>query len=96
MENLIAKNKLILEKEAQETREQILSLSRNSQIGSNPEDESTESEIDSNTDPVEADLKTRLNLLKQALRRIADNTYGICLYCQKKISAERLRVFKSA
>lgn len=44
----------------------------------------------------EASLETRLLLVKKAMERIKQGTYGTCVTCKKPISLERLRANPAA
>lgn len=41
--------------------------------------------------PIEYTLETRLQKIKEALKRIEKRTYGICQKCRKKIKIQRLK-----
>lgn len=59
-------------------------------IGSDRDDNTTETEQYTDNLPVEITLEKKLQGIIDALEKIEGNTYGICEKCQQEINHERL------
>lgn len=53
-------------------------------------EQTTECENDEVLDEIHHEAKHELSLVKQAISRINDGSYGICQHCQEEINPERL------
>ncbi len=60
--------------------------------GSSMEEKADEVEEFSSLLPVEHALEVKLKNINEALKRIADNTYGVCQECGKEISHKKLSI----
>lgn len=60
------------------------------QFGEKDEDNATEVAIYSDNLTLERTLESTLRDVKNSLKRIAKNEYGICKYCKKPIDEKRL------
>jgi DnaK suppressor protein len=66
------------------------------ELGTDKEDNATESEEYSDNLAVETSLEEQLREVEDALERIEKGTYGICKNCNEEIDIERLKAYPAA
>lgn len=83
-----------LEAEREKVTEEMHQASTPENFGDDvdPDEETDEAEGFANATAAAQSLKDRVNEIEEALARIHDGTYGVCLECGKEISKDLLDV----
>lgn len=66
------------------------------EIGTDKDDNATEVETYADNLSVETSLENQLKDVREALKKMENETYGICENCHQEIDAERLRIYPAA
>lgn len=90
VENAAALQQLNVLREELTTRLQNLSVDRSKSHSIDSSEQAVERENDEVIDQLEADAREELMQVEQAIKRIGNDTYGICTKCEEEISPERL------
>lgn len=105
--DFINKQKEILEKKKQDVEEQLAGLVEKDRQGSqfdakfpdfgdSEDDNAAEVAVYEGNLSLEEDLKFSLERIKASLKKITDQTYGVCDKCGNEIPVKRLEVFPQA